>query len=359
MSGLIALKRDAFARSCGALRPVGTKFAVELVARIGGPWVEVPVHAGRPADGAALQFDDLRQFKRLIDHRFGNYSRLVQFCIVGASGAVVDLSSYAAFQWLLNRTWLAQRTTPLFHNTLALTVSAVLAVWLALSWNFSLNRRLTFSYARQGSLLRQYVNYAVGNLLAIFVSLCMRLLLPRYSAFFNAHKLAAAVVGIVTATGISFTLSRWWVFRHHHRDGQADGGAPPLGPLDAVPPGALGQEQGAVGATEQARTALATLKGGDPAAHTHPGIDPGDAQAAHSQAEALRQRRGTGHVGMGQHDHEFVPSIPGQPVATAQAFGKAPADLLEHPIANGMPKPIVDGLKAIDIDHQAPQRNTI
>ena len=37
--------------------------------------------------------------------------------------------------------------------------------------------------------------------------------LPRKVPFFNAHKLVAAVVGIVVATGISFSMSRWVVFR--------------------------------------------------------------------------------------------------------------------------------------------------
>jgi dolichol-phosphate mannosyltransferase len=31
--------------------------------------------------------------------------------------------------------------------------------------------------------------------------------------FFAQHKLAAAVVGIVAATGISFSMARWLVFR--------------------------------------------------------------------------------------------------------------------------------------------------
>ena len=35
---------------------------------------------------------------------------------------------------------------------------------------------------------------------------------PCAAIFFNRHKLAAAVVGIVGATGISFSMSRWMVF---------------------------------------------------------------------------------------------------------------------------------------------------
>ena len=43
------------------------------------------------------RFSDLRRLKHSLDSRFGNYSRLVQFCMVGTSGMVVDLTFYALF----------------------------------------------------------------------------------------------------------------------------------------------------------------------------------------------------------------------------------------------------------------------
>src|SRR5437588_10068202 len=98
-----------------------------------------------------LSLDDLRHLKRLADDRFGNASRLVQFCAVGASGMVVDLSSYALFQLIFSRTWMARQTFRLVGGPLDLAVAGALAIALALTWNFALNRRLTFSYARGGS----------------------------------------------------------------------------------------------------------------------------------------------------------------------------------------------------------------
>jgi dolichol-phosphate mannosyltransferase len=83
-----------------------------------------------------------------------------------------------------------------------------------MSWNFILNRRLTFNDARRNSsIFRQYVTYATGNALAIGVSLLIRLWLPTQIAFFNDHKLAAALVGIILATGISFSMARYFVFK--------------------------------------------------------------------------------------------------------------------------------------------------
>jgi dolichol-phosphate mannosyltransferase len=155
----------------------------------------------------------VRHLKRLADHRFGNLSRLLQFCAVGGSGMVVDLTCYFLFQPLFAAIpALAHHVVPPTKVSFALATARALAIGVALVWNFSLNRRLTFSYARHGSPARQFVTYALGNALGIALSLALSLGLPRKVPFFNAHKLLAAVVGIVAATGVSFSMSRWVVF---------------------------------------------------------------------------------------------------------------------------------------------------
>ena len=77
-----------------------SRLGFDLLARPDESHVDVPV-ATWPGDRARLwpfQFDDLRQLKRVLDRRFGTFSRLAQFCMVGASGMVVDLTLYALFQ---------------------------------------------------------------------------------------------------------------------------------------------------------------------------------------------------------------------------------------------------------------------
>ncbi len=87
-----------------------------------------------------------------------------------------------------------------------------MSIAMALLWNFTLNRRLTFNDARGGSWMKQFLAYALSNALAIALSLSVRVYLPTRVPFFARHRLAAAVVGIVGATGISFSMSRWIVF---------------------------------------------------------------------------------------------------------------------------------------------------
>jgi dolichol-phosphate mannosyltransferase len=212
-SGLLGLTSYAAQEADDSLAPVGSRFGLELLARVAGRRVDVPVGPVATSSKASTPFGDLRQLKRLADDRFGNASRLLQFCFVGASGMVVDLSCYALFQAIFARTSLMEgMTAPIVGGPLMLAVAAVMSIAIALTWNFTVNRRLTFNDARRGSIARQFLRYVLSNLLGIAVSLTLRLLLPNTLGFFRRHRLAAALVGIVAATGISFSMARWFVF---------------------------------------------------------------------------------------------------------------------------------------------------
>jgi dolichol-phosphate mannosyltransferase len=211
-SGLVALTREAFSEADGRLRPVGERFALEIAQRVLAKPIDVEL-PDRPGDRPRWwHFDDIRHLKRLADDRLGMLSRLIQFCVVGASGMVIDLSTYAFMQWQLKTTGLAQKTLPVLGSPLDLAVAGIVSVSIALIWNFSLNRRLTFNDAERRSVIRQFMTYVLSNALAITISLTLRLSLPRYIEFFDHHRLAAAVVGIVASTGVSFAMARIFVF---------------------------------------------------------------------------------------------------------------------------------------------------
>jgi dolichol-phosphate mannosyltransferase len=211
-SGLFALRRSDWVSVLENMTPKGSSLVLEMLMRSQARCIDVPVTVDDRFQSRLIGFRDLRQLKHMLDRRFGNYSRLVQFCMVGASGMVVDLSFYALLQLLLSVTWLAFTRTPIIGVSCHLVLSRSLAIGIALVWNFSLNRRLTFNDAQKGDVIRQFMTYVLSNAVAVLFSLTLSLVLPTRVAFFARHRLAAAVVGIVVATGISFSMSRWLVF---------------------------------------------------------------------------------------------------------------------------------------------------
>jgi dolichol-phosphate mannosyltransferase len=96
-SGLVALTPELARSVRRSFEPVGSRFAIDQLVRSRGRRAEVLVRSEGPPVPVALGLDDLRHLKRLADDRFGNASRLLQFCAVGASGMVIDLTCYAAF----------------------------------------------------------------------------------------------------------------------------------------------------------------------------------------------------------------------------------------------------------------------
>jgi dolichol-phosphate mannosyltransferase len=211
-SGLFAFRRALWEQSGRRAQVIPPSLVLGSMLRRGARCVDVPVDVHDGFQSERLGLDDLRPLKHLLDARFGDYSRLAQFCVVGASGMVVDLAFYALFQWLLSFTSLASRASAFFGCSWHLAIAAALSISIALGWNFTLNRRLTFNDARKGAILSQFIAYALSNALAIALSFSLRLYLPANVDFFGRHRLAAAVVGIVAATGISFSMSRWIVF---------------------------------------------------------------------------------------------------------------------------------------------------
>jgi dolichol-phosphate mannosyltransferase len=213
-SGLMAVRRLELRKLPAEHAASGSRLVLDLLAWPCSEHRDIPVETS-PDDRLPLLplgLDDIRQTKRVLDHRFGTFSRLVQFCMVGASGMMVDLTIYAILQAVFARFWPFPGGTGTTAFSWPLATAGALSIFVALVWNFTLNRRLTFNDARGGSILRQFMTYALGNALGIGVSLSLRLYLPMHFGFFDRHRLAAAVVGIIVATGISFSMSRWVVF---------------------------------------------------------------------------------------------------------------------------------------------------
>jgi dolichol-phosphate mannosyltransferase len=205
MSGFFALSREQFSNA-DPLTPVCYKIGLELLVKCHCRRVrEIPIHfANRTRGESKLSLREqwlyTKHIKRLADYRYGWLSYFSQFCFVGCTGMVVDLSIYTGLLWL---------TTGLPAR---LYVSRAMAIVVAMTWNFWLNRRLTFSYSRNGNLIMQYLRFASTCSVGAAVNWSVAVGLVKIVPFFFQHVLTAAVLGIAAGTLSNFFMSRRWVF---------------------------------------------------------------------------------------------------------------------------------------------------
>jgi putative flippase GtrA len=122
------------------------------------------------------------------------------FAMVGMSGACVDLASFA----------LLQRMAPL-------ALARGLAIWLAMTWNFALNRRVTFADARGERIGRQYLMFCAACGAGAAVNWSVTVALCAGSHMFAVRPAAAAIVGIGAGTVLKYFASRHIVFRSEPR----------------------------------------------------------------------------------------------------------------------------------------------
>jgi dolichol-phosphate mannosyltransferase len=201
MSGFFALRRSTFAAGRD-FNPVGYKIGLELIIKCRCRLVaEIPIHFtdrrfGKSKLSLREQLKYLQHLRRLYVYRYGTWSHLAQFLVVGATGLAVNLTLLTLLLALRLRDELA----------------ILLAIALSMAWNFALNRRFSFSYARRQSLWAQ---------LAGFVAACSLGAAINYfttSALWEAfeYRQLAAGVGVLAGTAFNFVASRFVVFRRQH-----------------------------------------------------------------------------------------------------------------------------------------------
>lgn len=201
MSGFFALRRSTFLSGQG-FNPIGYKILLEIIVKCRCRRViDIPIHFENRSFGESkLTFQEqlkyIRHLRRLYIYKFGTWSHLVQFLVVGLSGLGVNL----AVLTLLLRARMTERA------------AVAVAIAVSMVWNFGLNRRFSFSYARGQSIVRQFLGFvaacSVGAVVNYFTTLGIWGILP--------YKQLAAAVGVAAGTIFNFVSSRFLVFRARH-----------------------------------------------------------------------------------------------------------------------------------------------
>jgi dolichol-phosphate mannosyltransferase len=122
-----------------------------------------------------------------------DWAQLVRFCVVGASGYVVNLMVFAVLVH-----WVG------LHHILA-AVGAFCVAWVN---NFALNRHWTFR-GPGTSPLRQGARYLAVSLVSLAVNIVLLEALVRA----GVPELPAQAVAILLVTPVAFLLNRRWAFR--------------------------------------------------------------------------------------------------------------------------------------------------
>lgn len=142
----------------------------------------------------------LRRFER----RYPESSRLVRFGLVGGSGMIIDISVFELIFVALRLVWTSDLQT---------VVANTGGIVTAMTWNFFLNRRLTFPEADRRFPWRQYAAFCGSCAFGAAVSLIVRETLIRLTTFFADYMIAAIPVGVLAGMIFNYTLCRHFVFR--------------------------------------------------------------------------------------------------------------------------------------------------
>ena len=207
MSGFFALRREVF-EEADELNPCGYKIGLELLVK--GAYdrkQEVPiVFAPRRLGHSKVNVREIWKFivhlKRLVDYRFGLFSRLFQFCIVGGTGMAVDLTFLSILLFF---------TVPFMYGRAA-------SILVAMTWNFALNRYVTFHDRKRIGLLKEYSQFVASCSLGAVLNWGTSVLLMSVLPPFLYRFIVAAMGGIIAGTGSNFVLSNFWVFPIHTRE---------------------------------------------------------------------------------------------------------------------------------------------
>jgi dolichol-phosphate mannosyltransferase len=201
MSGFFAMRRSTFLAGRD-FNPVGYKIFLELIIKCRCKLVaDIPIHfEDRRFGESKLSFSEqmryLKHLRRLYIYKYGTWSHLAQFLLVGASGLLVNVLALT----LLMRFEVSEK------------LAVALAIVVAMVWNFVLNRRFSFSYARDQSIVRQFFGFAaacsVGAVVNYFITVGLWNVIP--------YKQLAAVCGVIAGTFFNFAASRFLIFRSKH-----------------------------------------------------------------------------------------------------------------------------------------------
>lgn len=200
MAGFFGFRREALDHA-DHLNPVGYKIGLELIVKCNFRDIgEVPIHfADRTQGESKLNFAEqlryIQHLRRLFIYRHPNLSYIFQFLVVGGAGTVVNLAVL----------------TLLLLAGMVLPAAYAVAIGASVVFNFFLNRRFTFSYAKESSLLPQFGAFVAACALGMVINYAVTMAV--HYEFETLAPQVAALAGIAAGMGVNFLTNRFLVFK--------------------------------------------------------------------------------------------------------------------------------------------------
>ncbi len=200
MSGFFALDRRRLPH-LDRLDPIGYKIGLELMVRGSLRVREVPIRfADRRQGSSKLNWRQrvafLRHLQRLYLFRFGLPARLLSFGAVGATGLIIDTGFYLGLQWV----------------GLGHLLARFLSFWPAVTWNWRLNRAVTFRDRPPTATAAQWARFAVSSLIGLATNVGSYALLTSLVDLFARQRLLALLAGVAVGSAVNYATAARFVY---------------------------------------------------------------------------------------------------------------------------------------------------
>jgi dolichol-phosphate mannosyltransferase len=203
MSGFFGFPRRILDDS-SELIPIGYKIGLEILVKARcQKIVEIPIAFVERTKGKSKltlqqQLNYLRHLRRLYRFQFPQLAEIIHFASVGSSGMVVDLLVYLMLTYGVG-----------IHHQLARAMGFTIAA----SWNWFLNRWITFLGGRDKHWRRQWLEFVITALVGFTINWGSYKVLTDYVPFMMEHHIVAFFVGTLLGAAFNYSFSRWFVFR--------------------------------------------------------------------------------------------------------------------------------------------------
>ena len=209
MSGFFAIRRQLFQGIVNHLNPKGFKILLDLLVHVPSSTkvTEVPFTFSERLHGESKlsRRVQLEFLEYLYDVTLGRYIPLtfVKYCIVGGLGVFVHLATYLTVSGFL--------TTQHDLSLMGFRVSVLVAIEVAILFNFYLNNIWTFAVSRLRGL-QALIGFAKYNLACVFGAVA-NYAVSSYLFSLGWHDLGAVIIGAFTGVVWNYTMSRFFAWK--------------------------------------------------------------------------------------------------------------------------------------------------